>query len=131
MGESARVRPIGGTKTSIGGTKKMRTKFHYGEIYDIAPTLGLDVTRGKIQIMGICHESALPNWVDLHAWLDGFDQDELDEYMDEPWYLFEILEGMDEGEITCMPEWALEEVFHKARKEKIEKFRNRRLMEIE
>jgi hypothetical protein len=125
--QTARAAPIGGRK-SQGGKGKMRTKFHYGEVYDIHPTYGIDIPKGKIQIMGILNYQILPDWMDIQSWETG--DAEFDwELMDRPWYqIFHCDSDNDDGEII-LPEFALDEVFHKARKIKIEKWRNARHME--
>jgi hypothetical protein len=105
-----------------------RPKFHYGEIYDIAPTLGIDLPfRGKIEITGIIRFDEIPSEFHADIWITG--EAEFDHMtMFEPWYFFKYLDD-EEGETICLPEFALDEVFHKAHKEKIEKWRNNRLME--
>lgn len=104
----------------------MKAKFYIGEIYEIAPTEGLDVPRGQIQILGIVNATIVPDWVNIELWETG-DADFDWELFSKPWYAFCTSE--DVTETNYLPEWALDEVYHKARKEKIEKWRNRNYLQ--
>jgi hypothetical protein len=102
-----------------------QTKFKYGELYDIAPTLGIDCPKGKILITGICHPSYLPDFVDVRAWVVGDPEFDWD-LQTQPWYFFEYVSDIGDfpNETFDLPEFALEETFHQYRKNEIKKYRS-------
>jgi len=105
----------------------MKTKFEYGEVYDCAPTYGIDLPKGKYQILGILNYQILPRWLDDNSWRT-MDPDFDSELENRPWYRVFDIDNDDDDEII-LPEFALEEVIHRANIQKIEKWRNSRLME--
>ena len=105
----------------------MKTKFEYGEIYDCAPTYGMSLPKGKYQILAILNYQILPKWLDVQSWNTGDPEFDWD-IMDRPWYQVFDIDNDDDDEIL-LPEFALEEVIHRANIQKIEKWRNSRLME--
>jgi len=127
MGEAAKASPNRRYKRKIGGNEKMKTKFEYGEVYDCAPTYGIDLPKGKYQILGILNYQILPRWLDDNSWRT-MDPDFDSELENRPWYRVFDIDNDDDDEII-LPEFALEEVIHRANIQKIEKWRNSRLME--
>lgn len=97
-------------------------KFEYCQVYEIAPTLGLDVPRGKAVINGIMHPSFLPKEIDIQAYLTDNWKDDF-HTLEEPWYFFQITEGDEEsdGLELNLPQWALEEIITQGKTEKAQK----------
>lgn len=96
----------------------MKTKFEYGALYDIHPTWGIDIEKGKYQIFGIMHCTSLPDWVNVEAWETG--DAEFDFLLiSEPWYALQNCECEDDDQINFLPEFAMREVTHKANIEKV------------
>jgi hypothetical protein len=104
------------------GDQKMKTKYEYGEVYDIGYSYGIDIPKGKIQITGIVNYQILPEWLDVQSWETGdaeFDWD----LMNKPWYYIDHSD-LDEDEINIIPEFVIDELIHCANLEKIKKWRN-------
>jgi len=89
--------------------------YQYGQLLKVAPTCGIDIDPGEIQIVGIMHPDHLPEYIDLRSWLTGDPEFDFD-LQTQPWYFFEFTNGFEEGTTFDLPQFALEEVIEKANK---------------
>jgi len=100
----------------------MNTKFEYGELYDIHPTLGIDLEEGTIQITGIVSWDTLPEGFYKDMWEIGDASFDF-ELRIQPWYYIQLMDDdLDPASYKeILPEFALEEVIEKAEKVKARK----------
>ena len=95
------------------------SKYHFGQILEVAPTEGLDVPKGQIRIVGIITTDHLPDHINLRSWLNG---DPSCDWVTEtePWYLFEYPDFL-EDDTYDLPQWALEEAVQRANRPRVNK----------
>ena len=95
------------------------TLYHYGQILEVAPTMGLDLPKGEIRIVGILHPNNLPDHIDFRSWLNGDPESDFPTET-EPWYLFEYPDIL-EDDTYDLPQWALEEAVGSANRPRVNK----------
>ena len=100
-------------------------KFEYGKSYQIQSSPCLDLEGGTIHIIGLYRFQNLPSDFPKEFWLTDDPDCDLETVCD-PWYEIEYL---TEAEVSCLliPEWALNQAFQQAKRDK-EKWLNQRYM---
>ena len=97
-----------------------KIKYAYGSMMEVAPTFGIDCLKGEILIVGIMSPNNLPDDISIMPWLTGDPKADY-ETETEPWYFFEYTDQLED--ITHnLPQWALEDVVHKANTNKVKNF---------
>lgn len=85
-------------------------KYELNQIIAVAPTMGIDIEKGEVEIVAICNFRALPEYFDIEPWIEAFDPEQVGKILSAPWIGFTPID-MDFGEgVFYLPEYAFEEI---------------------